>query len=169
MIKKTRKYTVAIVMAGLFAGGFAFGYQWKATLAAAAAAEAEAAWQKERAALAKSETAASEAARKEEQQIGAGLNAAAADYLKEKDNAKDQESRLIAELNADVVRLRKLWRGCETHRLSEASRSAAELDAEAGLRAASAAAVVRAAAECDAHVSGLQRALSAERHPDGRD
>jgi hypothetical protein len=163
-MSKFTKQIVALAMAGLFIAGFVFGYRWKAT----DMAKAQAAWEKERATHAKAETSASEAAREEEQQLGRALNVVATDYLKEKDDAKLKETRLLADLRADTVRLRNHWAACETGRLSQAAGSAAELDAAARLRNEGAAAIVRAAAECDAHVAGLQSALMADRQTDGR-
>jgi hypothetical protein len=162
MTNPLTKTIVAIVVAILI--GIAIGYRWKA----ADMAKAQAGWEKERAGRAKDETRASEAARTEEQQIGKDLNAAAAGYLKEKDHAQTQESRLVDGLRAGNVRLRKQWAGCEARLLSQAAGSAAELDAAARLREEGAAAIVRAAADCDAHVAGLQEALKADRQHDGR-
>ena len=148
----------------LFASGLGVGWLHER----AAVAEIKADLEKERAKHAKAETSAIGAARTEEQRIEKGLNTAAADHLKGKDDAKTQESHLIADLRADIVRLRKHWGGCETSRLSQAAGSAAELDAAARIRDASAARIVRIAAECDAHVSALQQALNAERRASGR-
>jgi hypothetical protein len=142
---------------GAFWGWTFNGWRWEAELATV-----QAAWDKERAALAQAAAAASEAARGEERRAAEALAAAAADHLKGIEDAKDKERRVVAGLRANVVRMRRQWAGCE-HRMPQAAASASEPDDAAELRIESAARIVRAAAQCDAHVSGLQSALRGER------
>jgi hypothetical protein len=126
-------------------------------------ASAQAAWNEERAALARAAADASEAARTEERRRGEAMAKAAADHLRRVEDAKDKARHVAADLRADVVRLRQQWAGCETRRVSGVAAGAAESDDTARLRIEGAARIVRAAAECDAHVAGLQSALRGER------
>ena len=74
-------------------------------------------------------------------------------------DANAQERDVVAGLRAGTTRLREQWAGCETGRLSEAVAAASVVDAAARDREASAGRIVRAAAECDAKVIGLQETL----------
>lgn len=69
---------------------------------------------------------------------------------------------VLADLRTGALRLRAHWQGCvATAELSRAAADAARLDEAARLRAAGAADLVRAAAQCDAQVRGLQAAVRA--------
>ncbi|ALN79497.1 hypothetical protein [Lysobacter antibioticus] len=89
-------------------------------------------------------------------------NAIAAKYEQEKQDAESNGAAVVAGLRAGTLRLQDRWAGCEA-RLSAASRRAGEPDAEAEDRTASAGRIVRAAADCDAQVRGLQALVAADR------
>lgn len=108
-------------------------------------------------------TKASEAARKEEQARAryiAGIDAA---YQKGLNDAQRKADAVVADLRAGNLRLREQWRGCEARGVSGAAPGAGEPDAAADLRAAGAADLVRAAAEADAQIRGLQAVIQADR------
>jgi hypothetical protein len=84
-------------------------------------------------------------------------------YEKGKKDAEATSAAVIANLRAGNLRLQQRWAGCETQRLSDTAALAAELDATARDREESAGRIVRAAAECDAQVRGLQELLILER------
>ena len=88
----------------------------------------------------------------------------AAQYEQERINAQDMADRVIADLRAGNERLHVRWQACAaTSDVSAAATASGQLDAGADDRAASAAAIVRAAAECDAQVKGLQAVIRADR------
>lgn len=92
------------------------------------------------------------------------MTAIAKDYEEQKDAAAVESERVIADLRAGNLRLRKLWQAqAATADLSEAVARAAEPDEGARGREESAAAIVRAADECDAQVRGLQQVIEADR------
>ena len=102
-------------------------------------------------------------ARHAEQRLASAANAAAEQYEKGKQDAKDAADSVIAGLNAGTLKLRREWAGCETQRLSDAATATREFDAAEQRRAESAARIVRAADECDAQVRGLQAVVIAWR------
>ncbi|MDR1710007.1 MAG: lysis system i-spanin subunit Rz [Candidatus Accumulibacter sp.] len=116
-------------------------------------------WQRERAAIAAENaqlTAAAMAAERRMTREFAAIDAAA---QKEIEDARNRESRLVADLRGGALRLRREWSGCEAGRLSDAAARAAELDEAARFRAASAARIIGLGAECDARIRGLQAVL----------
>lgn len=106
--------------------------------------------------IAQADAKAQEAARQAEQKLADAVAKAAAQYEKGKQDAQASADRVAADLRAGTLRLRKEWAGCETSRLSEAAQNSRELDAAEQRRIESASRIVRAAAECDAQVAGLQ-------------
>ena len=84
-------------------------------------------------------------------------------YERDKADAQAAADRLAADLRAGNVRLRNEWAGCETGRVSGDATAARLADEAAQLRAKGASDLVRAAAEADAQVRGLQRVIEAER------
>ena len=84
-------------------------------------------------------------------------------YEKGKKDAEATGAAVAADLRAGNLRLQQRWAGCETQRLSDAAAVAGELDAAARDREESAGRIVRAAAQCDAQVRGLQELLILER------
>lgn len=112
------------------------------------------------AASAKAETDA----RAKEQANAATMAAIDAQHAQELDHAKQNADRTIADLRAGTLRLREQWRGCEAAASVPApGASAGSADAAADIRTASAAAIVRIAADADARVRALQRVIEADR------
>lgn len=103
------------------------------------------------------------AARKAEHTIAIAHARAAEEYERGKEHAKVEADRVVADLNAGAIRLRNHWASCETQRLSDIAATAAEPDAAEQHRRESASRIVRAAAECDAQVAGLQAVVLADR------
>lgn len=98
------------------------------------------------------------------QQRAEAKEAIAAQYLEELNNAQSKGDRLAADLLAGDVRFRKLWAQCQAvPATGNAAAGAGAPDGATDDRAASAGRIVRAAAECDAQVRGLQALILAER------
>jgi hypothetical protein len=112
-------------------------------------------------AIADANLAAEQHAREKEQQEAQALAQAAEQYEKGKKDADAAHDRVLADMRAGTVQLRKHWAACETGRLSAGAASAAQLDAAQRDREESAARIVRAAKQCDEQVSALQQALRA--------
>lgn len=106
--------------------------------------------------LAMDKAQAAEHAQAVERAIVVAVGGVAAAFEEELRNAKDRSDSVIADLRAGNLRLQQRWAGCETQRLSDAAAAAVEPDAAAGDREESAGRIVRAAAQCDAQVRGLQ-------------
>lgn len=85
----------------------------------------------------------------------------AAKYEQEKTDAQAAADRTIADLRAGNVRLQNRWAGCPA--VPQATPAAGQPDGAADDRIESAGRVVRAAAECDAQVRGLQALVMADR------
>lgn len=85
----------------------------------------------------------------------------AAEYEQDKIDAQAAADRVVADLRADNLRLSKRWAGCPA--VPQAAATAGQPDAAADDRAESAGRIVRAAAECDAQVRGLQAIVLADR------
>ena len=101
-------------------------------------------------------------ARAKESEQRAELDALASKHEQEKARVQAEHDRLVADLRAGTVRLQRRWQGCETAaRVPIAPASAGEPDGGTADRIESAGRIVRAAAECDAHVRGLQSAIRA--------
>lgn len=113
--------------------------------------------------MAAAAASAAQAARAIEQAQALADAAIAESYERGKSDAQAAADRVVADLNAGTLRLRREWAGCETQRLSDAAAATRELDAAEQGRAASAGRIVRAAAECDAQVSALQALVRADR------
>lgn len=86
-------------------------------------------------------------------------------YEQGKTDAQATADRVVADLNAGSIQLRRDWAGCETARLSDAVARASEPDAAEQSRAERAGRIVRAAAACDAQVTALQALVRADREP----
>ena len=99
---------------------------------------------------------AQKAARDAEQAAALRVAQIAEQYEQDKRNALAVKDRTIADLRAGRIELRDEWRGCETARVSEQSRSAAELDAEAAARERLAAEIVQVGREADDWIKRLQ-------------
>lgn len=108
---------------------------------------------------------ASEQARKAEAALADLANEVAAEYQRGLEDARLTSDRVVADLRAGNLRLRRQWQGCE-NRMPEAPASAREPDAAATDRNESAGRIVRAAAACDAQVTALQALVRADRGTD---
>ncbi|HEV2679152.1 MAG TPA: hypothetical protein VGV14_01505 [Rhodanobacter sp.] len=106
----------------------------------------------------------SEAARVAEHAQAVRFGLAANQYEQDKTDAEATASQLAADLRAERVRLRPVWR-CPAANVPGIATGAGQPDAAASDRAESAARVVRAAAESDAQIRALQAILTAERQP----
>lgn len=145
-------YIVAALLAvAAIAGGV--GY-WQGGKHAATAAEL--AMSAHLAADRKAESDHKDKVRKLEQDLAAAQAGVSEAYEKGKKDAEATGAAVTADLRAGNLRLQQRWAGCETQRLSDAAATAGEPDAAAGDREESAGRIVRAAAQCDAQVRGLQ-------------
>jgi len=84
-------------------------------------------------------------------------------YEKGKKDAEATSTAVVAALRAGNLRLQHRWSGCEAELLSSTAAATAEPDAATRNREESAGRIVRAAAQCDAQVRGLQKLLMLER------
>lgn len=147
---------VLVLLVAAFGGGFAAGHHVAAQAGALA-------MQKHLAADAAAKLDATEKARHLEQLQADTFAAQAAKYEKDKTDAQADADRTIADLRAGNLRLRAAWRCPAAAHLPAAAASAAQPDAAADDRAASAGRIVRAAADADAQIRGLQAILIEER------
>jgi hypothetical protein len=121
------------------------------------------------AADAKAEAEQKEKVRELEADVLEQQTAASEAYERGRKDAEAIGEAVAADLRAGALRLQQRWSGCEAaRRLPGPAAPAAESDAAAGDREESAARIVRAAAECDAQVRGLQDLLIRERALLGR-
>lgn len=150
----TRIYAAAALL--LMALSFAAGWSWRGT-------RADAASNKAALAQSKAEIAAQTDARTTEHASAQRANEIAEIYERGKQDAQDTANRIAADLRAGNLKLRDAWAGCETQRLSDVAASASYIDAGADDRAASASRIVRAAAEADAKIRGLQAVIRSDR------
>ncbi|WP_426287514.1 lysis system i-spanin subunit Rz [Luteibacter sp. E-22] len=141
---------------GLLAGVFAFGHH-----VAASAGKAEIAALK--ATYAEQAKAASDAALARERKQAADFAATAQQYEQDKANAKADADRVAADLRSGAIRLRDRWATQVLAGQAAVAAGSGEPDAAADDRAASAGRIVRAAAEADAQIRGLQDLLKKER------
>jgi Sec-independent protein translocase protein TatA len=102
---------------------------------------------------------ASEKARADEHAKAEQFQAIAQQYEQDKNDAQGRADKLAADLRAERVRLRPEWR-CD---VPQAPIRSGKPDAAADDRAASAARVVRAAADADDQIRALQAILKVER------
>lgn len=84
-------------------------------------------------------------------------------YEHGKRDAESAGAAVVADLRAGSLRLQQRWSGCEAQRLSSTASTPSEPDATARDREESAGRIIRAAAQCDAQVRGLQALLIRER------
>lgn len=144
----TAALTIAIIVAGVL--GYRMGHRHAETAGALLMAnqlleiERLAGEQKDR-------------VRELEGKLASAADEVAAAYEKGKRDAEAAGAAVVDDLRAGTLRLQRRWAGCETLRLSEASAASIELDAALRDREESAGRIVRAAAQCDAQVRGLQQ------------
>lgn len=98
-----------------------------------------------------------------ERQRVARAEQVAAQYEQERQDAERKGSAVAAGLRAGNLQLQQRWQGCEAGRVSNLGAGIAQPDAGADDRGESAGRIVRAAAECDAQVRGLQAQVRADR------
>ena len=148
----------ALLVVAAIAGGV--GY-WQGGKHAATAAEL--AMAEHLAADRKAESDHKDKIRQLEQDLATAQAGVSEAYEKGKGDAEATGAAVTAGLRAGNLRLQQRWAGCEKQRLSDATAPAGEPDAAAGDREESAGRIVRAAAQCDAQVRGLQELLILER------
>ena len=95
-------------------------------------------------------------ARQAEHEQGQALADIGAKYEEDRAAAEAVPAAAVADLRADVLRLRQHWAGCETRALSEAAAGAVELDEAARLREQGAADLVRVGRDADDQVRACQ-------------
>lgn len=118
----------------------------------------------ERAQGAEAALAQTQAALAEEREMARRMAGIAADYERERQDAQAEADRLVADLVAGNVSLHRRWQACDaTARVSAAATAPSFADGGADDRNESAGRIVRAAAECDAQVRGLQAVIRADR------
>lgn len=101
--------------------------------------------------------------RKLEQDLATAQAGVSEAYEKGKKDAEAIGTAVTVDLRAGNRRLQQRWAGCETKRRSDSTAAASKLDAVARDREESVGRIVRAAAQCDAQVRGLQKLLILER------
>lgn len=103
-------------------------------------------------------------AREMEHRHAADMERIGREHLEQLTNAQAESDRLVADLRAGTVRLQERWRGCGASTdVPDPLAGTAAPDAAAIDREESASRIVRAAAECDAQVRGLQAVIRADR------
>jgi len=155
----TRYLLIALAVLAVTAGMLAMHFRGAAAISAAGRVAAE-----QRADGLAADLKQSEAARAHEHAEALRFQGIADQYEQDKTNAEANASKLAADLRAERVRLRPIWR-CPAARVPGVAASAGKPDASTEDRSESAARVVRAAAEADAQIRALQSILTAERNP----
>ena len=150
----------ALLVVTTIAGGVGIGY-WQGGKRATAAAELVMA--EHLAADRKAESDHKDKVRQLEQALATAQTGVSEAYEKGKKDAETTSAAVNTDLRAGNLRLQQRWAGCETQRLSDAAALASKPAAAAGDREESAGRIVRAAAQCDAQVRGLQELLILER------
>lgn len=138
------------------AGMFAAGWAWRGDRAEGAEARQQA---DTSAAAAKQITQV----RATEHQQADTLSAIGEKHEEDRAAAEAVPAAVVADLDADRLRLRREWAGCETQRLSDAAAGAIERDALAASRAELAGAVVRVGREADDQLRACQAVIAADR------
>lgn len=155
-----RIYVYALGLTVAFCAGAWVGYQPGAVRAeraerALAMMQRDAAQQ-----VAMSEAKAREAERRAVERIAE----IEAKHASELGRIESEVETLVSDLRAGNLRLHQRWQACTaTGELSAAAARSGIADARADDRAESASRIVRAAAECDAQVRGLQAVIRADR------
>lgn len=153
---------LCLVVAGSI--GFGGGYSVAHLIGSRDLSAASGEWDKEREAIATKRADAVTAQRAAEQKQADAIREAAKSYEKGKADAEAANAGVVAGLRSGAIRLRNEWAACNaTSALVSSAGAASQPDAASDDRAASAGRIVRAAAQCDAQVVGLQQALIGER------
>lgn len=116
----------------------------------------------------KAESAQIEKVRKLEKEILAAQTAVSEAYEKGKKDAEVIGLDVVTSLRNGNLRLQKRWANCDSNRMPDAPTITTEFNAATGDRDESAGRIIRAAAQCDAQVVGLQNLLRLERPPNKR-
>lgn len=103
--------------------------------------------------------AVQDARQAEHQQVQA-LAGIGATHEQDRQAAEAVPAAVVADLRADVLRLRQHWAGCETRALSEAAAGAVERDALAAVREESAGRIVRIGRDADDQVRACQAVIA---------
>lgn len=106
------------------------------------------------------ELLATEDARAKEQKLIAIFQTVSQAYERGKQNAELQNKRVVADLRSGALRLREQWSACAAGNMPNSTTTPGQFNAGTGNREESAGRIIRAAAECDAQVTGLQRLLT---------
>ena len=147
--------TRAHILAGLalFLAGCLLGREWRDR-------SADLAESRQQAAQLTGQVEAVQGARQAEQAQGQALADIGAKHEEDRQAAEAVPAAVVADLRADVLRLRQHWAGCETRALSEAAAGAVERDALAELRAEAAGAVVRVGRDADDHIRACHAVIA---------
>lgn len=145
---------VAIAAAGAL--GYSKGHQHAST-------DAKAAMLSYQADIKQIESDAKDKVRELEQELALEQVAVSEAYERGKDDAEAIGAAVVADLRSGNARLRQRWTSCQAERVSSAPAPASESDAPTRDREESAGRIIRAAAQCDAQVRGLQALLRLER------
>jgi replicative DNA helicase len=114
--------------------------------------------------LAEATRKALEEARAREREHTEAMARIGATHQEELTRVQTEHDGLVRDLRTGIVRLQDRWAGCPAAPgVPAAGTPGPGADAAADDRAASAARIVRAAAECDAQVKGLQSIIRADR------
>lgn len=149
------RYVLALLLLALIAAiGAALTYRGNAAQAAAQRAAAETSLE----AIAATANSLREALG-EERARADRMSAIAEQTEQEMRDVEQAAADTVADLRAGNLRLREQWRGCPEPRLPGIDAPAGEADAATRDREQGAGRIVRAAAECDAQVRGLQRVI----------
>lgn len=149
---------LALALAASVAGNL---HQWQSCAVEAVRTEG-----KVNTAAAEATTTATKNAREEEADKAARAALVAEAYEKGKLDAEELGKAAVADLVAEHRQLRKRWAACSAAiGVPTPIDSTGIADAEAASRAESAGRIVRAAAECEAQVVGLQDFILADRAP----
>lgn len=148
----------------LLALALAFGAGWYAGHApgAAKAAKAQTAMAEMQRDAAQQVAAAEQMAREAEHRHAADMARIGKEHQEALTHAQTAADRLVRDLRAGTVRLQERWRGCAAD-LSRVAGTAGQTDDGSDDRGQSVGRIVRAAAECDAQVRGLQSVILADR------
>ena len=135
---------------------FAAGWAWRGDRAEGA----EATTQRD---AAQAETKAVQGARATEQASAETLADIGTQHEEDRRDAETVPAAVVDDLRADRLRLRRLWAGCETQRLSDATAGAIERDALAASRDEAAGRIVRIGRDADDQLRACQAVILADR------
>lgn len=146
--------TRAHILAGLalFLAGCLLGREWRDR-------SADLAESRQQVSHLAGQVEAVQGARKAEQAQGQALAEIGAKHEEDREAAEAVPAAVVADLRADVLRLRQHWAGCETRALSEAAAGAVERDALTAVREEAAGRIVRIGRDADDQVRACQAVI----------